>query len=161
MTRADELNERRRRIDPPANAPTSQRERPEVVGALGFRGLVLIRSLDVAGKTMTAQRVHYTDGAQTTRESQAGVDRHAEAFGPKFRVYPAPGVPYSYMNIRGLVVDRPDDPEPPADPLPAEDLGANFVVCKLYAGDIVEPWLKIPGAAFTDADAQTTEGGTL
>ena len=155
MNRAERLNERRRRIEPPADRRTSQAVRPEVPRSGLYPVQCVIRSLKVASKTMTAQLVKGTGDPLEAGEATAGLEEHVVAFGKEFKVKPLLGTPYSFWDIKGLVVPKPKTPELEE----AEVLGANFIVCKLYPGDYVEVSFKIPGAAFSDANAETSEGG--
>ena len=152
--RAEQVERWEKAIEPSRDAATRQPDRSEDWSGEAGVYLVVLRSLKVADKKMTAQRVRYTSDPLTTNESAAGVHRHVEAFGKVFTVFPTISTPYSFYGIEGLVVPKPAD-------LSIEDLGANFVPLKVYPGKMVELLFKAPGFSFTDPNAQSTEGGSV
>ena len=154
MSRADDLTKRRRTIEGPADRPTRQAVRSELPLIKFFPVQCVIRSQDTATGKITAQLVRGTD-ALSADESAVGLVEHPVAFGAVFDVKPPLGFPISFFAMAGLVVPLPETPEAQED----EELGASLFVCWLLPGFYVQASLKIPGAAFSAANAGSSEGG--
>ena len=152
--RADQIRKWQTATAAPPELPTRQPTRPEDTTGDFNSPFVVIRSHEESDKPRTGQRVRQTDDPLTVSEVEAGLKKHVAAFGPVFEVHPLPDTPHSFWKIEGLVVPEPDD-------LAAEDLGASFVGVILLPGDFIMINLKVPGAAATDPNEQTTEGGSV
>ena len=144
MTRAQQIEERQRRVAAPLAARATKPARPEDREGAGGPRWGVLREVDVEAGTMKAQYLR-----NASNPPVAGEDR---AYGQTFSAYPQPGATVAQYNVPGVLVPLIGD-------LALETLGTNFMPVLIHPDLRVQMILTMPaGVEVLTLGGQGSEG---